>query len=247
MRRHQSGCGGTAALALLVALAGGPAHAQLGLSGDLPRHQVRLSSLTAATYNPLGLQTDLQLGYRYRLFDSKSLLLRHAFVGVFHSLRINPAYTRLGSGVELQPMAVLTLRALYELRGYFGTAGMLQSWASPYAAHDDDTNAARAEEAYRTLGHQVMLQAVLRARLGPVAVLNELTTHWFHMDLGSGDRVFYDAFFDTLVPGRGWLVANHAHLLLLGGRRLVVDIGGGSTEIIVGDKSDPLFLESIHI
>ena len=31
------------------------------------------------------------------------------------------------------------------------------------------------------------------------------------------------------------------------GRRLVVDIGGGSTEIIVGDKSDPLFLESIHI
>ena len=31
------------------------------------------------------------------------------------------------------------------------------------------------------------------------------------------------------------------------GRRLVVDIGGGSTEIIVGDKSDPLFLESLYI
>ena len=31
------------------------------------------------------------------------------------------------------------------------------------------------------------------------------------------------------------------------GRRLVVDIGGGSTEIIVGDKSDALFLASLYI
>ena len=31
------------------------------------------------------------------------------------------------------------------------------------------------------------------------------------------------------------------------GRRLVVDIGGGSTEIIVGDKADPLYLESLHL
>jgi exopolyphosphatase/guanosine-5'-triphosphate,3'-diphosphate pyrophosphatase len=31
------------------------------------------------------------------------------------------------------------------------------------------------------------------------------------------------------------------------GRRLVVDIGGGSTEIIVADKSDPVFLESLYV
>ena len=31
------------------------------------------------------------------------------------------------------------------------------------------------------------------------------------------------------------------------GRRLVVDIGGGSTEIFVGDKSEPIFLESLHM
>ncbi len=31
------------------------------------------------------------------------------------------------------------------------------------------------------------------------------------------------------------------------GRRLVVDIGGGSTEIIVGDQCDPLFLSSLHM
>jgi exopolyphosphatase/guanosine-5'-triphosphate,3'-diphosphate pyrophosphatase len=31
------------------------------------------------------------------------------------------------------------------------------------------------------------------------------------------------------------------------GRRLVVDIGGGSTEIIVGDKSDPIYLKSLYM
>jgi exopolyphosphatase/guanosine-5'-triphosphate,3'-diphosphate pyrophosphatase len=31
------------------------------------------------------------------------------------------------------------------------------------------------------------------------------------------------------------------------GRRMVVDIGGGSTEIIVGDNSDPMFLESLYM
>ena len=31
------------------------------------------------------------------------------------------------------------------------------------------------------------------------------------------------------------------------GRRMVVDIGGGSTEIIVGDKSEPIFLESYYM
>ena len=31
------------------------------------------------------------------------------------------------------------------------------------------------------------------------------------------------------------------------GRRMVVDIGGGSTEIIVGDKSEPVYLKSLHL
>jgi exopolyphosphatase/guanosine-5'-triphosphate,3'-diphosphate pyrophosphatase len=31
------------------------------------------------------------------------------------------------------------------------------------------------------------------------------------------------------------------------GRRLVVDIGGGSTEVIIGDRGDPLYMESLYM
>ncbi len=32
-----------------------------------------------------------------------------------------------------------------------------------------------------------------------------------------------------------------------GGRRLVVDIGGGSTELIIGEQFEPLYMESLHL
>jgi hypothetical protein len=182
--------------------------------------------LTGAQWNPLGLQVDLKSGYRYRLFDSQSPLLRDTFVGAKMILRANAAFVRVGFGVELQPLAVLTLRADVEHRGYFGSVGMIQSYDGPYAPHDEETAsaAAKAGANYATTGHQITLQAVFRAKAGPVAVLNELELHHYRMALRPGDRVFYDRFLDTLVPGMGWALINHAHLLYLTDFRLVLGL-----------------------
>ena len=180
------------------------------------RHQVLYSSLTAGQYNPLGLQSDLLTGYRCRLFKSQKRILRDTFVGARQVLRINPAFTRIGALVEVQPLAVLTLRAFYEHRDYFGSARMLQSYPTPYSEYDDDTATRLAREGlnYAGRGHQIWFQATVRMKAGPVAFLNETEVHDFRMSLRHGDRVFYDAFLDALVPGNGWAVANHAHLIL---------------------------------
>ena len=207
----------------LLLLCAAPAGAFIAEEDSGARHRLLYSSLTAGQYNPLGLQTDLLTGYRYRLFQSERRILRDTFLGARQVLRVNPAYTRIGALAEVQPLAVLTLRAHYEHRDYFGTAHMLQSYPSPYSEYDDATAARRARDgnAYAGHGHQLWLQVTLRMKVGPVAFFNETEIHDFRMGLRAGDRLFYDAFFDTLVPGHGWLVANHAHLILFLTPRLI--------------------------
>jgi hypothetical protein len=77
---------------------------------------------------------------------------------------------------------------------------------------------------YAGIVHQVTLQAVLRAMAGPVAVLDDFSMTFFDAGLRRGDRVFYDNFFDLTVPGTGWVLANHAHLIYLTGFRLLLGV-----------------------
>lgn len=206
-------------VALLAAsfLAGRPLLGQELRVGASARHRLRYTTLLAGQYNPLGLQGELQVGYRRRLVESERLILSDTFAGAFASVRLNPAFARLGGGVELQPLAVLTLRALYEHRLYYGTFGMLQSFASPAEAYDETTLKARADggASYAAHGHELTLQAVLRAKVGPIAFLDELGLVYYRMGLRAGDRVFYENFLDTLIPGDGFVLVNHLHLVFL--------------------------------
>lgn len=191
-----------------------------------PKHRILYRSLTAAQYNPLGLQSDLYLGYRRRLMDSESLVLRDTFVGGMMIYRLNPAYARIGAGVEVQPILPLTLRALYEHRVYFGSVGMMQSFASPHDEHHEDELERRADQGHNSPGNgaQVTLQAVLRAKVGPVALVNEFNMVYFQMDVPPGQQVFYVNLFDTLAPTKGWMMVNNANLLWLASARLLLGV-----------------------
>lgn len=204
-------------LLMLGCLAPGAAQAQFGPVGVEPKAQLFFTSLTAGVWNPWGAQTDLIVHYRRRLWDSQKVLFGASHIGAQLITRLNPAYARVGFGVELQPLAILTLRASYEHRGYFGTAGMIQSYETAQAEYDDDTrsNGTKAGNSYITTGQQFILQAIVRAKLGPIAVLNEFSLAHYRMNLRPGDRVFYEAFYDTLTPGTGNVLVNHAHLLYI--------------------------------
>ena len=195
-------------------------------SSQPPRHRLHYHNLTGFQYNPLGIQTDLLLSYRYRLFSPTSQLFQDTFVGGGPIVRVNPAYARAGFGLELQPLMVLCLRAQYEFRGYFATAGMLQSFTGANSEHHDELRKTRGdlEMNYASTGHQVNLQAILRAKVGPVAVLNDFVMTYFQMNLRDSDTVFYDAFIDLLAPGQGVTLANHAHLFYITGEGLTVGV-----------------------
>jgi len=182
--------------------------------GGEHQHKIHYRNLTALQWNPLGIQSDLVLGYRYRLFRSPSLALRDNFIGPAFIFRLNPAFLRIGVALEVQPLTVLTLRASYEHRAYFGSVGMMQSFSDPGAEHHDLEMRQRGQEDenYTGTGHQFILQAVLKGKLGPIAFLNDFAYHHFEMNLRGDDRVFYVSLFDTLAPGSGGVLINSAHL-----------------------------------
>jgi hypothetical protein len=125
----------------------------------------------------------------------------------------------VGPLVEWQPIAVFNLKALVDAYGFFGTAGMLQSFRSPLDEYSDALRGTRstAGENYSTTGWHAMLQPTLQARVGPVAVQNVFTVDYFNMRLRSGDTLWYDAGPDTLLPGRGFSLTEEVNLVYLAG------------------------------
>jgi hypothetical protein len=188
-----------------------------------PRHRLIYSNLTALRYNPLGLVNEFTGGYRYQLVDKgkDSVLFTESFVAAQLHTFVTPAYARIGPKIDIQPLALLNLSATYDLTGYFGSFGLLQSYRSPT---DDwsDSELDRRDDAgdpaidnYRTWGHFVTLAALLQAKVKNIAIRDNLKFYYTDYDLRLGDTVSYDQTLDIPLPNRGWTVTNDLDLLYL--------------------------------
>lgn len=184
----------------------------------IPLNRLYLASLTLVRYNPLGLETQNRLVFQRRLQESESLLRRDTFASVAASLKLNPAYVKVGPMVELQPFTVINVRAGYEFLRYFGSLGFLRSYADPTADYSDDTRKLTKAAAYSTSGHHLYVEPTLMAKVGSFAVRSKLAVEYWSLALQGRDRLFYDATLDTLVPTDGWVVTNDTDVLYLAGR-----------------------------
>mgnify|MGYP004000833885 CR=1 FL=1 len=128
--------------------------------------------------------------------------------------------------VVIQPLAVLKLRFDYLYRGYFGTMGMLQSYDSPMAEHSDQARGQGKDLNinYATSGHELKTEVILQAKYGPIAILNQLQLFYVKMNLKGSDRLFYDAYLDTLLPNEQPVIANNAHLFYITNFGLTVGV-----------------------
>lgn len=180
------------------------------------RHALVYTNLFGARYNALGAVDQFRLSYRYRLFASDSPLLEPANVTVGFTTNLTPAFARAGVHLDVMPMAALQLGLTYEVLGYFGNFQNVFSAATPTAAAADaDRNAnAAAGLNQAAWGSLLTLNALLQAKLGPIAVRSQLTASNIHMRDLTGPY-FYEAINDLLVPSRGWFLSNDADLLYI--------------------------------
>ncbi|WP_224367459.1 hypothetical protein [Hyalangium versicolor] len=191
---------------------------------EAPSRRLVLNSMLVARVNPLGLESQTRVGYQARLYRKEGMLFRDNFLFLGAYPKINPASIKVGPVVELQPLSMLNLRLSAEYVGFFGTQGFLQSRPSPNAEYSEtvlDAGAA-VNEQYGTSGAHLAFEPLVQLKVGPIAVRNRFGLEYWSMSLREGDRVWYDATLDTLVPGKGFTLANDLDVLFMGAPPLVV-------------------------
>lgn len=181
----------------------------------IPDRRLVLNNLLAFRYNPLGLEDQLRAGFQQRLYQSDKPLLRDNFFfgGVYP--KVNPAFTKIGPSLEIQPLSIFNLRLGAELIGYYSTFGLLQSYRSPL---DDFSESAlrRGKDAkrnYAAYGLHVMIEPSVQLRFGPIVLRDKLAVEHWRVKLRAGDRVFYDVTADTAIGSIGWVIQNDLDLL----------------------------------
>lgn len=188
----------------------------VGPSGN-PRHKWVYSVLFALRYNPLGATIDFKTGHRMQLIDKDSVLFRESYMLTGLRVFTTPAYTRLGPHIEFQPLALLNIYAGYNFVGYYSTFDLIQSFPSATSDYSDTALNARgeADDNYPTFGQIADISALLQAKVGPIAIRNNVVFYWAKMNLRNGDRVWYDQFMDIAFPRQGWGVTNDADAIYL--------------------------------
>lgn len=184
-----------------------------------PATRVVLNNLIAFRYNPLGLEDQLRAGLQRRLYTSSSALLRDNFVFAGVYPKVNPAFTKVGPSIEIQPLSIFNLRLGFELVGFYSTFGLLQSFASPVEEYSDSRLKEGRNETprrnYATYGAHATIEPTLQIKLGPILLRDKLAVEYWKMNVNAGDRVFYDVTLDTLVSRDGWVIQSDADLVFL--------------------------------
>ena len=91
------------------------------------RHRIHYLNFTVLRLNPQGLQNQFDLGYRYKLFDSDSILFKTSHAGAGLATMISPGLAKVGAFAEVEPVAVLKLTGKWEWVQYFGTFGHMRT------------------------------------------------------------------------------------------------------------------------
>lgn len=178
------------------------------------RHRVTYEATMAVRANPLGLFLFGNVGFSERLYRSDSEALAQNFVYIGLAPEISPALARIGLRVDVQPLSVLRLWAIYQYGTYFGNFGYMQSFTSPDADWSDSTlrdlsdATDPADRNYSTSGHGARLGGRFQIKLGGFVLRNTFLAQWSRYDLRDGDDIYYDPIFDVPVANGGWLVAN---------------------------------------
>lgn len=145
---------------------------------------------------PLGLSLFSTTGYRIPLWDDpESDLFSNTQLQLGAATALSPAFVWAGPYVAFTPLAVLPMRASFQVMNYFGNFGYLYvpddgDWSLDALDRSDDQGLGVS-----AWGRLIHLQATPQIRVNRFVVTAETNAYWIDMDV---EDDYYEPYFDLL-------------------------------------------------
>ena len=180
----------------------------------------RQSHLFATRYNPLGLQSESFLGYRWALRDlygasEESRLFGKSYLWTGAISRFSPQFAQIGAFVKTLPIAVLELQGSFTRNFVFSDAERVRESGIFTEGTKDalDIGQVGSADAIITAGWQASLQARFQIKVGAIAARNTNLFRRFELDAEGETGRFYDQSLDVVTPFKSWVYQNDSDLL----------------------------------
>ena len=151
--------------------------------------------------NPIGLQDQLAIGWRWALSGSTNRLLADAHFSAGVSNTFSPAYDRLELWAEISPLSVLDIKAGIEPVFYFGTFGHLVDFPSYDVDFGKAARDAAKERAVSRTGVRYHVSPTFKIKLGRFLARTGAEIEWWRVD--APGEFFYEPMRDTLLRSDG--------------------------------------------
>lgn len=183
--------------------------------------------------NPLGVRTDIETSWRWRLSESTSPLRRDAHIAVGVSDQVTPTSNQAQAWLEVSPLAILDVRAGASGLVYFGTFGNLVGFQSYESDFRDNPRKARKSEAVSGVGRRFHVSPTLKFKAARISFRTAADFEWWKVRDAPG-AFFYE-------PNRGTLLDSQGDSLVNGSTVLLCDLSpDGSESLRVGVLHDYL-------
>lgn len=178
---------------------------------DASNGALEFSNQLALRYNPLGLQDELFVGYKMRLYNvpEENLLFGKGYLWTGGILRASPQFLQSGLFIKALPIAILEVQAsAVRVQAISDDQSVLDA---PYFTQGTQ-DAVSESGSIITNGWIATLQARLQYKKGPVAVRNTSLFRRFELE-GPDEGRFYEQTFDVVTPFKSWVLQNDTDLL----------------------------------
>lgn len=189
-------------------------------SPKVPESEWAYANMLALRYNPLGLQNELFIGYKKRMYQKPQddLLFGKSYWWLGGISRVSPQFIQTGAFIRALPIAVLELQGVFSYVQGLSAAERLPEYYTQGTKDAVQTTKNTQHPSGNLIGSgwQASLQARLQAKVKNIALRSTNLFRYFDLkNEGSSNtqELFYDQTLDLVSSQKSWVYQNDLDLL----------------------------------